>query len=114
MLSGVEHLVDAYGCSAASLRSIPCLERVFARAIHELNLHLVGQPVWHVFAEPGGITGLVLLTESHLTVHTYPESEYAAFNLYCCRPRLDWPWRERLEEMVGSRDVSVRTLVRGQ
>ena len=36
----------------------------------------------------------------------------ATFNLYCCRERPEWPWAERLGEMIGATDVSVRSVRR--
>ena len=62
---------------------------------------------------PGGITALCLLTESHLSLHTYPEKGVATINLYCCRPRPAWDWERRLRELLGARQVSVRLAVRG-
>ena len=64
----------------------PC-RRVFDRVVRELGLSAAGEPVWRVFPGEGGVTGLLLLTESHLACHTFPERGFAAFNLYCCRPR---------------------------
>ena len=61
---------------------------------------------------PGGVTGLALLTESHLACHTYPEFRLAAFNLYCCRERAEWDWAARLSELLGAREVRVRRLTR--
>jgi S-adenosylmethionine decarboxylase len=69
--------------------------------------------MWHVFSGHAGITGAVLLAESHLTIHTYPEAGLAAINLYCCRSRADWPWEKRLRELLGARAVTVRTFRRG-
>jgi S-adenosylmethionine decarboxylase len=106
--------VDAHGCSAALLRSRDSLERVFAAVVEELGLHPVAAPVWHEFPGPGGVTGLLLLSESHLACHTFPESGFAAFNLYCCRPRPEWAWGERLRELVGAQRVVVRLLERGE
>jgi S-adenosylmethionine decarboxylase len=54
----------------------------------------------------------VLLAESHLTIHTFPETGRAAIDLYCCRGAADWPWAERLRESIGARDVTVRFLDR--
>jgi S-adenosylmethionine decarboxylase len=56
----------------------------------------------------------VMLTESHLACHTYPEHGLAAINLYCCRPRPEWPWEERLAALLGATDVRVRKVERGQ
>ena len=111
--SGTEWVVDAQGCDPALLRSSAALQGVFDRVVRELGLSAIGEPVWRVFPGEGGITGLLLLTESHLTCHTFPEGGFAAFNLYCCRPRAEWPWPERLREALGATDVQVRTLVRG-
>src|SRR5512145_2926894 len=110
---GLQWLVDAHGCTAEALRSRDRLEALFARIVSELGLHPAGDAVWHVFPGEGGVTGLLLLTESHLACHTFPERGFAAFNLYCCRPRREWPWAERLEEALGARTVSVRKVERG-
>jgi S-adenosylmethionine decarboxylase len=110
---GSEWLVDAEGCSPASLRDLQTLKRLCSRIIEDLQLSVVGSPAWHQFADPGGVTCLVLLTESHLACHTYPESGIATFNLYCCRERPEWPWRERLKEMLDAQRVTVRCLPRG-
>lgn len=111
--TGVEWLVDAHGCEPALLRSQPALAALFARIIAEIGLHPLGAPVWHVFPGEAGITGLQLLSESHLACHTFPERGFASFNLYCCRPRPEWPWAERLREILGAARVSTRAIARG-
>ena len=110
---GTEWIVDAHGCDAASLRSSVILVKLFARVVEEMDLHPTSEAVWHVFPGPGGITGVLLLSESHLTCHTFPERGFAAFNLYSCRPAQPWPWAERLQEAVGATQVSVRSFSRG-
>jgi S-adenosylmethionine decarboxylase len=110
--TGLEWLVDAHGCDPARLRDAALLDRVFARAVEELGLRPLGAPRFHAFPEPGGVTGMLLLSESHLTCHTFPERAFASFNLYCCRPRPDWPWAERLAEMIGAASVLVRRVER--
>jgi S-adenosylmethionine decarboxylase len=109
---GTEWLIEASGCDAEALRDLGRLRGVFARAIEELGLRVVGRQLWHKFPGEGGATGLAMLTESHLACHTYPEFRVATFNLYCCRERPEWPWAERLGEMLGAREVSVRSLSR--
>jgi S-adenosylmethionine decarboxylase len=54
-----------------------------------------------------------LLAESHLACHTFPEHALAAFNLYCCRGRPEWDWRDFLQRRLEAVDVVVRSLVRG-
>jgi S-adenosylmethionine decarboxylase len=109
---GTEWLIEASGCDATALRDVGRLREVFARAIEELDLRVVGEQLWHKFPGAGGATGFAMLTESHLACHTYPEFRVATFNLYCCRERRAWAWEERLREMLGAMAVSVRSVSR--
>lgn len=112
LIVGTEWLIDASNCDAEALRDVERMRAVFERAVAELNLHVEGHMHWHVFPEPGGITGFALLSESHLACHTYPEFGVATFNLYCCRVRPRWNWEEVLRETLGARNVTVRVLER--
>lgn len=113
MNAGREWLVDAEGCRAELLSDAGAVRLVCERIILDLDLRVIGEPLWHKFPPPGGVTGLFLLTESHLACHTFPETGTATFNLYCCRPRPDWPWQERLAEMLGAARVRVEFVERG-
>src|SRR5215467_10635764 len=108
MALGTEWLIEASGCDAAVLADLDCLRAVFDRVINDLDLHVLGEIAWHQFDHPGGISGLALLSESHLTCHTYPEFRAATFNLYRCRNRASWPWQSTLKEMLGATEVNVR------
>ena len=112
MTLGTEWLIDASGCDPAALADINRLKTVFDRVIQDLDLHVLGEIAWHQFESPAGVTGLALLSESHIACHTYPEFRAATFNLYCCRDRTTWPWEQMLKEMLGAVDVNVRTIER--
>jgi S-adenosylmethionine decarboxylase len=112
MTLGTEWLIDASGCDPAALADITRLQTIFDRIIGDLELHVIGEIAWHNFASPGGVTGLAMLSESHLACHTYPEFRAATFNLYCCRDRATWPWEQMLKEMLGASDVNVRMFER--
>ena len=114
LILGTEWIVDAHGCDPSALRSCVTLGRLFARIVDELGLHPVCDPVWHVFPDQGGVTGVLLLSESHLSCHTFPERGFAAFNLYCCRSPQEWPWAERLAEALAASEVRVRSVRRGE
>jgi S-adenosylmethionine decarboxylase len=111
---GTEWLVDAHGCRADALRDLGLLRALLEKILLRLELRVVGEGQWHEFGGEGGVTGIYLLTESHLSVHTYPEHEVATLNLYCCRPRPDFPWNEELAEVLGASRVTVRVIERGQ
>jgi S-adenosylmethionine decarboxylase len=113
MSVGTEWLVDAEECSPELLREIETVRRVCEEVVKDLDLRIVGEPMWHQFPQPGGVTGLYLLTESHLACHTFPETGIATFNLYCCRPRPAFEWEERLQALLSANRVTVRTATRG-
>lgn len=109
---GTEWLIDASGCDAAALADLDRLRAVFDRIIRDLDLNVLGEIAWHQFDHPGGVSGLALLSESHLACHTYPEFGAATFNLYCCRERATWPWEATLKEVLGATEVNVRMFER--
>lgn len=109
---GSEWVVEAYGCDPVRLADVGAMQTLFGAMVQELSLHPVGEALWHRFPEPGGITGMLLLAESHLTVHTFPEHASLCINLFCCTPRAAWAWESRLALLVGAESVQVRTLVR--
>jgi len=110
---GTECLIDAFGCRSDRLADLDFLRGVCDEIVIGLALHVVGHAQWHQFPPPGGITALFLLTESHLSLHTYPEKGVLTINLYCCRPRAAWDWERRLRELLGAQRVSVRLALRG-
>lgn len=111
-MNGREYVVEAYGCDPVRLADVRALRQLFDAIVDDLALNPVADAQWHRFPAPGGVTGLLMLGESHLTVHTFPEHESLCMNLFCCRPRPDWDFSKRLSELVGARDVRVRRLDR--
>ncbi len=113
MIVGTEWLIEAYDCDAENLRDIEKLRAVFTSIIADLGLKTIGEAIWHKFAGEGGVTGLVMLTESHLACHTYPEYKTATFNLYCCRTRPTWNWELNLMKLLGAKTVNIQKIERG-
>ena len=111
-MSGTQWLVEATGCDPARLRDRDGLAAMFDEIVHDLSLHVVGTPAWHVFPGPGGVTGVYLLAESHLTVHTFPEHGSACLDLFCCRPRKPWDFARGMHKHLAASDVSVREVER--
>ena len=109
----VEWLVDASGCTAELLRCQARLEKLFAEIIADLDLHPVRPALWHAFPGEAGLSGVLVLSESHLACHTFPEHRFAAFSLYSCGRRRAWPWMERLRQSLGASEVTVREIRRG-
>lgn len=112
MIVGTEWLIEAEECDPAKLRDESVLRSVFERIISDLGLKVVDQS-WHKFEGEAGVTGMAMLTESHLTCHTYPEHRVATFNLYCCRTRPEWNWEANLFDALAAKAVLVSKLERG-
>ena len=111
-MHGTEWIVDAQGCSAHSLRNIRAADQLFRRIIADLDLRTVGETHWHQFPGTSGITGLCLLSESHLACHTFPEFGSLCLNLFCCVPRPRWDFESHLSELFNARSVLVREVNR--
>lgn len=112
MIVGTEWLIEAEGCDPTLLRNESALRSILTAVIEDLGLRSVGE-LWHKFPGEGGVTGLIALTESHLTCHTYPEHGTATFNLYCCRGRPEWDWRMHLRRTLAATEIRVTMIERG-
>jgi len=111
-MTGIEWVVDAYGCAPDRLRDLATLQSLFARIVGDLDLHPCTDGQWYQFPDSGGITGVSMLSESHLACHSFPEYGTLCLNLFCCRPRADWDFSGQLRELLGARTVHVRRLDR--
>ena len=108
--AGTHMLLDLWG--AGRLDDVEYLERTLRRAVRVsgatlLHLHL------HRFGDGGGVTGVAVLAESHITVHTWPERSFAAFDVFMCgdsRPDLAV---EVIREALGPARTVISTERRG-
>ena len=110
-MTGVEWIVEAYGCAPHFLRDVATLQTLFGELIRDLDLHPCADAQWTQFAG-GGVTGFRVLAESHLACHTFPEHGTLCLNLFCCRPRPEWDFTGRLRARLDAQKVSVRRLER--
>ena len=111
-MSGLEWIVEAHGCDAAALSDLNRMQELFRRLVAALDLHPLGKSNWHQFPHTGGITGVSLLSESHLACHTFPEYGSLCLNLFCCRPRQGADFEALLKNEFGAARVSVRQVER--
>ena len=80
-----------------------CVEKCGATLLH---IHT------HKFS-PQGVSGVAILAESHISVHTWPEIEYGAFDVFMCGNAQPWNAVAVLKEIFETSDVQVREILRG-
>ena len=76
-------LIESFGDHARL--DAPALKRLLRRAARAGGANVLSCHM-HGFGDQGGVTGVALLAESHITVHTWPERSYAAFDIFMCGP----------------------------
>ncbi len=106
-------LVEFYGCDAEVLDDVAAIEDHMRTAARKANSTIVNS-TFHRFS-PYGVSGVVVIAESHLSIHTWPEYGYAAVDLFTCGESVD-PWKafEYLKEVLRSKRESAVELKRGK
>ena len=109
---GTHLLLDLKGCNAELLDDIDYIREVVLTAAREAGASVVGE-TFHKF-RPIGVTGIVAIAESHISIHTWPEHSYAAADIFTCGQSLT-PLRaaDLIVEMLECADVSISDVKRG-
>ena len=79
---GRHFLVELFGCDPNPLNDAQALRSALRAGAEAAGARVVAE-VFHPFA-PHGVTGVVVIEESHFSIHTWPESRYAAVDFYTC------------------------------
>lgn len=105
-------LAELSDCNASILNNQEELQRIMLEAARNSGATVVDS-VFHHY-NPQGLSGIVVIAESHISIHTWPEYGYAAVDCFTCGSSVN-PWKalEYLKEKLGSRAVQVKDLNRG-
>ncbi|MBC7345794.1 MAG: S-adenosylmethionine decarboxylase proenzyme [Clostridia bacterium] len=82
-------LAEVHGCDFDILNDIKRVEEIMVNAALEAGAE-IREVVFHKFS-PQGVSGVVVISESHLAIHTWPEFGYAAVDVFTCGERVN-PW----------------------
>ncbi|MTI84927.1 MAG: S-adenosylmethionine decarboxylase proenzyme [Firmicutes bacterium] len=105
-------LAEIYGCDFDILNNIQKVERIMINAALEAGAE-VREFVFHKFS-PQGISGVVVISESHLAIHTWPELGYAAVDVFTCGDKVDpWDACNYLTEHFDAKQISATESKRG-
>lgn len=109
--AGTHVIIDLYG--AERLTDKEHMEATFAACVEECGATLLHMHV-HTFLPSGGLSGVAVLAESHISVHTWPEAGYAAFDVFMCGDADPSRAVPILEAAFSAQKVSVGTHLRGE
>lgn len=109
---GYHILLEFYNCDKKALNSRKLIESTLMEAARRSKAHIV-QSVFHQF-NPHGVSGVVVISESHFSVHTWPEYGYAAVDLFSCGESIDYNVAMNyIAEKLKSKHVTSVALQRG-
>jgi len=105
-------LVELQDCDKEALNDLGFLREAMLTAAIDCGAEVLGDS-FHRFS-PQGVSGVVIIAESHLSIHTWPEHGYAAVDIFTCgttvRPEKA---AEVLVEKLGSQNHSLKEIQRG-
>jgi S-adenosylmethionine decarboxylase len=109
--AGAHLIVDLY--EAERLDDLDHIEATLRGCVHAagatlLHIHL------HHFEPNGGISGVAVLAESHISIHSWPERHYAAVDIFMCGSANPDACVPVLRDAFGAKQVAVSELLRGQ
>lgn len=116
---GVHIMIDGYGADEALLADARYLRGLLDTLPAEMKMHAISEPQLAEVGpmnpkDPGGLSGFVMIAESHISFHTFPKRGFVTMDLYTCQCGLDREWAvSRLKSAFGLVDADVFIQVRG-
>ena len=109
---GKHLLLELQDCNKEVLNDISFLKGALLAAANESGAMVLGES-FHPF-NPQGVSGVVIIAESHLSIHTWPEYNYAAADIFTCGDTVE-PEKaaEVLIERLGAKNHSIVEIKRG-
>ncbi|PCI93517.1 MAG: adenosylmethionine decarboxylase [Flavobacteriales bacterium] len=109
---GLHILMEFNDCSLDILNDLESLEVAMNDAAAASKATII-KSVFHQFS-PQGVTGVVVVAESHLAIHTWPEHGYAAVDFFTCNLKMDYKKAyDLLVERLNSKNHNFKSIKRG-
>ncbi|MGD9677550.1 MAG: adenosylmethionine decarboxylase [Vulcanibacillus sp.] len=80
-------IAELWNCNIEKLNNLKLIEKIMVNAALEAGAE-IREVAFHKFA-PMGVSGVVIISESHLTIHSFPEHAYASIDVYTCGDIID-------------------------
>ena len=115
---GVHLMLDGYGCDRSKLEDINFISSFLDEYPTEMDMTKIMPP--YVFryngsvAEDWGVSGFVLIAESHISIHTFPEKRYLSLDMFSCKPFDTRTAAETIQKHFKIQKYEINVLDRGR
>ena len=106
-------IVEFYNCSPEKINDVSHIEKSMLRAAELAGATIINSTFHHF--SPFGVSGVIVIEESHFAIHTWPEYQFASIDLFTCGELVN-PWIsfDHLQDEFGAKHSSSIELQRGQ
>jgi len=115
-----EHLmIDVYGANKDALWSVDTVKRSLNELCDLLGVKKLSEPLVTYTPDgelkvPGGVTGVIVLAESHISIHTFPARHFLSADVYSCKHGMDQEAvANYIKENFHATDVDIMFVLRG-
>jgi S-adenosylmethionine decarboxylase proenzyme len=109
---GQHYLIDFVGCDSKLIALVEPTREIVLRAAKECGATIVDDR-FHQF-QPFGVSGVVLIAESHISVHTWPENGFVAVDIFTCGEMEPQVAIDIMRKDFMATETTVKIVVRGQ
>jgi S-adenosylmethionine decarboxylase len=115
---GVHLMLDGYGCDRSKLEDINFISSFLDEYPTEMDMTKIMPP--YVFRYNGsvpedwGVSGFVLIAESHISIHTFPEKRYLSLDMFSCKPFDTRTAAETIQKHFKIQKYEINVLDRGR
>ena len=110
--AGLHLLADMHGVAADTLSDAVVIESVLVQSAQAAGAHVL-HANFHSFGSDKGVTGVVVLAESHISIHTWPESGFAAVDIFMCGDAEPQRAMEVIQRALKPATFTLQTIARG-
>ena len=108
---GKHYLVELINCNPERLKYVENVQSIFVSAAEKSNATIL--KYYFKQFEPVGVSGIMLIAESHFSIHTWPDHKYAAFDIFSCGQIAADMAIDILKTGLEADKVEVKTISRG-
>jgi len=116
---GTHYILDGYGANPEILKDTTSLKAMLTTLVTEMHMHAISDTIVVEVGEkntkdPGGVSGFVMIAESHISFHTFPKRGFVTIDVYTCQNDLDTDTlTQKFTENFSLKDIDVQVIKRG-